>query len=39
MLTPSLKLKRRDAWTKYGSQIEALYAEAPKKETASAAAN
>ncbi len=39
LLTPSLKLKRRDAWTRYGSQIEALYAEAPKKETASAAAN
>ena len=39
MLTPSLKVKRRVAWARYGSQIEALYAEAPKKETASAAAN
>lgn len=26
MLTPSLKLKRRVAWAKYGPQVEALYA-------------
>ena len=38
MLTPSLKLKRRVAWQKYGPQIEALYAEAPAKEKKSAAA-
>ncbi|HVY44742.1 MAG TPA: long-chain fatty acid--CoA ligase [Minicystis sp.] len=38
LLTPSLKLKRRVAWQKFGPQIEALYAEAPKKQGAAAAA-
>ncbi len=39
MLTPSLKLKRRVVWQKYGPQIEALYAEAKATKGASAAAN
>ena len=39
MLTPSLKVKRRFVWQKYGAQIEALYAEdAKNKKSASAAA-
>jgi long-chain acyl-CoA synthetase len=39
MLTPSLKLKRRVAWAKYGPQVEALYADDKgKKESASASA-
>ena len=38
LLTPSLKLKRRQAWTQYGPLLEALYAEAPKKQKAAAAA-
>lgn len=29
MLTPSMKLKRRVAWQKFGPQIEALYEDAP----------
>jgi long-chain acyl-CoA synthetase len=39
LLTPSLKLKRRVAWQKYGQQIEALYAEGAKPKTQSASAN
>jgi long-chain acyl-CoA synthetase len=31
LLTPSLKLKRRVAWQKFGPQVEALYDEAPAK--------
>jgi long-chain acyl-CoA synthetase len=38
MLTPSLKLKRRVAWGKYGPMIEALYTEGDKGKSASAAA-
>jgi long-chain acyl-CoA synthetase len=36
MLTPSLKLKRRVVWQKYGPQIEALYAEGQKNAQPSA---
>jgi long-chain acyl-CoA synthetase len=32
MITPSLKVKRRIVWQKYGPQIEALYNDAPAKE-------
>jgi long-chain acyl-CoA synthetase len=32
MITPSLKVKRRVVWQKYGPQIEALYNDAPAKE-------
>jgi long-chain acyl-CoA synthetase len=32
LLTPSLKLKRRVAWTQYGPSLEALYQEPAKKE-------
>jgi long-chain acyl-CoA synthetase len=32
MITPSLKVKRRVVWQKYGPQIEGLYTEAPSKE-------
>ncbi len=40
MLTPSLKLKRRVAWQKYGPQVEALYAdEKGAGKGASASAN
>jgi long-chain acyl-CoA synthetase len=38
MLTPSLKVKRRFVWQKYGPQIEALYADVEKSKGASAAA-
>src|SRR5262249_55676388 len=38
MLTPSLKVKRREVWKKYGSQIEALYNEAGGDKAASASA-
>ncbi len=38
MLTPSLKVKRRFVWQKYGSQIEALYAEDAKAKGAQASA-
>ncbi|MEZ4301181.1 MAG: long-chain fatty acid--CoA ligase [Polyangiaceae bacterium] len=38
LLTPSLKVKRRFVWQKYGAQIEALYAEDAKKKDAVAAA-
>jgi len=37
LLTPSLKLKRRVAWQRYGAQIEALYAEINAKETSASA--
>jgi long-chain acyl-CoA synthetase len=37
LLTPSLKLKRRIAWQKFGPQIEALYDEAPAKEKGASA--
>src|SRR6185295_12235513 len=39
MLTPSLKVKRREVWKKFGPQIEALYADASKGKGASAAAS
>lgn len=38
LLTPSLKVKRRFVWQKYGPQIEALYAEDAKSSDTSAAA-
>lgn len=38
LLTPSLKVKRRFVWQKYGPQIEALYAEDAKSKESSAAA-
>jgi long-chain acyl-CoA synthetase len=38
MLTPSLKLKRRVAWQKFGPQVEALYRDDAQGKTASAAA-
>jgi long-chain acyl-CoA synthetase len=38
MLTPSMKVKRRVVWQKYGPQIEALYGDAEKSKGASAAA-
>lgn len=38
LLTPSLKVKRRFVWQKYGPQIEALYAEDAKNKDATAAA-
>ena len=38
MLTPSLKVKRRTVWQKYGPKIEALYADVSKAKGATAAA-
>jgi long-chain acyl-CoA synthetase len=38
LLTPSLKLKRRLAWQKYGSLLDALYSEPPAKQKKAAAA-
>jgi len=38
MLTPSLKLKRRVAWQKFGPSIEALYTDDARKKDASASA-
>ena len=38
MLTPSLKLKRRVAWQKFGPSIESLYTEDGKKKETSASA-
>jgi long-chain acyl-CoA synthetase len=37
MLTPSLKVKRREVWKKHGPKIEALYANADKPKAAAAA--
>lgn len=37
LLTPSLKLKRRIAWQKFGPQVEALYDEAPAREKGASA--
>jgi long-chain acyl-CoA synthetase len=38
MLTPSLKLKRRNVLARYGEQIEALYkSKAPRRESAAPA--
>ena len=39
MITPSLKVKRRVVWAKYGPQIEALYNEAASKEAQASAAS
>jgi long-chain acyl-CoA synthetase len=39
MLTPSLKVKRRVVWVKFGPQIEALYVEAKAAKDATAAAS
>jgi long-chain acyl-CoA synthetase len=38
MLTPSLKVKRRVVWAKYGPMVEALYSGADKSKAASATA-
>ncbi|MEJ7735342.1 MAG: long-chain fatty acid--CoA ligase [Polyangiaceae bacterium] len=38
MLTPSLKVKRRVVWQKYGPKLEALYSEGPSKGKQAAAA-
>ncbi len=38
MLTPSLKVKRREVWKKHGPQIEALYADLAKAKGVEAAA-
>jgi hypothetical protein len=38
MLTPSLKVKRRVVWQKYGPELEALYADAEKSKGAAATA-
>jgi long-chain acyl-CoA synthetase len=38
LLTPSLKLKRRLAWQKYGTLLDALYSEPPAKQKKAAAA-
>ena len=38
MLTPSLKVKRREVWKKHGPQIEALYGDVAKAKGAEAAA-
>jgi long-chain acyl-CoA synthetase len=39
MITPSMKVKRRVVWQKYGPQIEALYKDASAKEEAAQAAS
>jgi long-chain acyl-CoA synthetase len=39
MITPSMKVKRRVVWQKYGPQIEALYNDASAKEEAAQAAS
>ncbi|MCK6589938.1 MAG: long-chain fatty acid--CoA ligase [Polyangiaceae bacterium] len=39
MITPSLKVKRRVVWQKYGPQIEALYQDAASKEAQASAAS
>ncbi|HZF47185.1 MAG TPA: long-chain fatty acid--CoA ligase [Polyangiaceae bacterium] len=39
MITPSMKVKRRVVWQKYGPQIEALYSDASAKEEAAEAAS